>query len=359
MRLLIATPLYPPESGGPATYARLLEQGLPFSVTVVKFTDVRTYPKGIRHGVYFWKVYKAAKYADVVLALDPVSVGLPALVAARLRRKPFVVKVVGDYAWEQGVQRFGINDTLDDFVTRTHVPFPVTILRAIQTHVVSSAIAVIVPSRYLKTIVSNWGIPDTKISVIYNAIELETGGVVPGVVQKSPHPCIVTVGRLVPWKQIDRVIDAVASMGKDVSLVVVGDGPERKRLEEKGTSLGDRIIFTGALPHADTLACIAAADVFILNSSYEGLSHVLIESLMLGKPIVATSAGGNTELVRDRVNGTIISPTASTQELALALMRALDGDMKAEQLLSESRAARERFSVSSMCAETASLLERL
>src|SRR4051812_7117496 len=105
MRLLIATPLYPPELGGPATYAKALEDGLPAhgnQVTLVKFGTVRHLGKGVRHLAFFWHIFTALKHADMVLALDPVSVGLPALLAARLRRKPFLVKVVGDYAWEQG-----------------------------------------------------------------------------------------------------------------------------------------------------------------------------------------------------------------------------------------------------------------
>ena len=86
MKLVIATPLYPPEIGGPATYSRLLEEGLPMKgieVELVKFSEVRHLPKLIRHYVYYRQVLKAARRADAVLALDPVSVGLPAMKAAR------------------------------------------------------------------------------------------------------------------------------------------------------------------------------------------------------------------------------------------------------------------------------------
>ncbi len=77
MRLVIATPLYPPEPGGPATYAKLLEEGLPsrgIEVTLVKFSDVRKYPKVFRHMAYKGRVKKALRNADAVLALDPASV---------------------------------------------------------------------------------------------------------------------------------------------------------------------------------------------------------------------------------------------------------------------------------------------
>ena len=159
MKLVIATPLYPPEIGGPATYVKILEEGLPthnIDVEVVKFSDVRHLPKIIRHYAYYRRVLKAARHADVVLALDPVSVGLPAMCAAKKAGKPFVVKIVGDYAWEQGQQRFGISQTLDEFVKTSRTPFPVHALRWIQSRVARSAVQIIVPSEYLKGLVTVW-----------------------------------------------------------------------------------------------------------------------------------------------------------------------------------------------------------
>src|SRR3989338_10337762 len=79
-RILIATGVSPPESGGPATYAKLLEERLPslgFTVSVLPFRAVRHLPKIIRHAAYFWKCLRMARSADMVYALDTVSVGLP------------------------------------------------------------------------------------------------------------------------------------------------------------------------------------------------------------------------------------------------------------------------------------------
>ena len=85
-RILIATGLFPPEIGGPATYSKLLQDMLPdfgFWVTVLPFREVRRLPKLIRHVWYFWRVVRAGFYADIIFAQDPVSVGLPAALAAR------------------------------------------------------------------------------------------------------------------------------------------------------------------------------------------------------------------------------------------------------------------------------------
>jgi len=85
MKILIATGVYPPESGGPATYSKFLNDNLPgkgFEVEVYPFREVRKYPKIIRHIAYFLEALRKAKGKDIIYAQDPVSVGLPAFLAS-------------------------------------------------------------------------------------------------------------------------------------------------------------------------------------------------------------------------------------------------------------------------------------
>lgn len=362
LRLVIATPLYPPEIGGPATYARALKEALPardpsFRIAVVAFASVRALPKVVRHLAYGWQVFRAARGADLVLALDPVSVGVPARLAAYAARKPFVVKIVGDYAWEQGRQRFGIADTLDAFVARRRVPLPVRLLRAAQTFVARTADRVLVPSAYLKRIVEAWGIPGDAIEVIPNAIELPPPGAVPDAVAALPRPVVVTVGRLVPWKHVDAVIDAVAAH-PTATLAIVGDGPERPRLAARAArQLPGRAVLTGALAHGDALATMAHADLFVLNSSYEGLSHLLIEALTLGCPIVATDAGGNPEVVGHERTGLLV-PAGDTPVLTQAVERLLGDTDLAARYAAAAHADAARFGLDAMLEATGALLRR-
>lgn len=362
MRLVIATPLYPPEIGGPATYAKLLAEGLPakgIAVELVKFSEVQGLPKLVRHFAYYRKVRAALVRADAVLALDPVSVGLPARYAAMKEKKPFFVKIVGDYAWEQGRQRFGVEQNLDEFVKTKQTGVRVRLLQAIQTRVARCATRVIVPSEYLKGVVAAWGIPSSKIQVIYNALALEELGTVPEAVAKLPRPLLVSAGRLVPWKHMEGIINAVAELrrtGGSASLALVGEGPERARLaalaEEK---LSNGFVFTGTLAHAATLGVIQTADVFVLNSSYEGLSHLLIEALMLGVPVVATRVGGNPEVITDGENGLLV-PEGDRSALVAALVRVLSDTELRTRLSARASGAAEHFSIETMLAATATLL---
>ena len=335
MKLVLATPLYPPEIGGPATYAKLLEENLPtkgIEVEVVKFSDARHLPKFIRHVAYYRRLRRALKAADAVLALDPVSVGLPSCLAARRLRKPLFVKVVGDYAWEQGRQRFGVTAALDDFVKERRVPLPVRFLRKVQTSVAMHAKRVIVPSKYLKGIVAAWGVPGGKVAVIYNGIELP--GDLPAQKKGEGEFLIVSAGRDVPWKGFDSI----------------------RSVAKKHANW--RVFIASGLPRPETLGWIKTADVFVLNSRYEGLSHVLIEAMTLGTPVIATSAGGNPTLVEDRKTGLLV-PVGDDAALEHALVEVARDPAAARQ---RARAARQRmgdFSVPRMISATAELLKNL
>lgn len=360
MRILIATPLYPPEPGGPATYSKLLEDGLPglgIDVVLVKYGDARR--KSFPHLAYFWRVLHAARSADLVYALDAVSVGFPSLIAAWLAGKPLVIKVVGDFAWEQGRQRFGTTQTLDEFVRQRWVSPPLLVYRWIQTIVARSARVVVVPSHYLEGIVAEWGVRRKDVRVVWNAISMEHVGTVPASVAALPRPLIVSVGRLVPWKGFAELIQALSIMradGMHASLAIVGDGPDRQFLErEAAQELGSRYVFTGPLTHADALATMAHADVFVLDSIYEGLSHTLIEALTLGVPVVVSDIGGNVEIVRHEDNGLVVPPEDS-RALAGALERLLKDPLLRQRLAAAAKASAQDFSLEQMLQNTAECL---
>lgn len=123
MRILIATPLYPPAVGGPSKYAAALKEALSAQgarVDVVAYGRVeRMLPVGLRHVWYGFRLLPAALGADTVLALDTWSVGLPAFLVARLCRARFLVRIGGDFLWEAYVERTRDLVTLSEFYERS------------------------------------------------------------------------------------------------------------------------------------------------------------------------------------------------------------------------------------------------
>src|SRR5437660_22551 len=110
MKLLIATPLYPPEIGGPATYAKGLEDALctdGHEVMIVNYGSVMRFPIGIRQLIFFLKILKKISGSDAVIALDTLSIGLPAMFLATIFRIPGIIRISGDQLWEHYVNRTG------------------------------------------------------------------------------------------------------------------------------------------------------------------------------------------------------------------------------------------------------------
>lgn len=364
MKLVVATPLYPPDIGGPATYAKILEDELPkqgVSVSVISFHTVRHLPKGIAHLVYAWKLFQALRSVDLLLALDPVSVGLPAAFAAFLSGKRFIVRIAGDYAWEQGKQRFGVKENLDEFVQMPPNRFmaQVRLLRALQHVVASRADAVIVPSAYLKTIVTKWGIVPERITVVYNAFAGVPSLPLRAEVRKRlgwSAPVIFSSGRLVPWKGFGVLIGLMPELMRKHSgtkLYIAGSGPLLPELKQMvdDLGLGDMVTLLGDMPREELMAHVVAADCFVLNTGYEGFSHQLLEVLSAGTPIVTTAVGGNTELIEHNVTGVLVDYNDAT-----ALLRAISGvltdTVRAREMSEKGRQFAANFTVERMVKDT-------
>ena len=316
MRICIATGLYPPDIGGPATHTVFLEkyaEKLQLSLVVVPFGSVRKYPPVVRHFIYLAKLIRKSRECDVMYALDTISVGVPALIASKFTRKPLILRVPGDYAWEQGQQRYGITETLDEFQTHTNHPFSVRVMRWFQQRVARGARHVVVPSEYMKSVVEAWGVKPGNITRIYSVLkELDTPKENRHMRKINDPFVITTAARLVPWKGIHTLIDVVASLRHDgvpVRLNIIGDGVCRGELEERAraSGAGEHVHFFGAVSRDVLGKELVRSDAFVLNTSYEGLSHQLIEVMSLGIPIITTPVGGNVELITHEETGLMVA----------------------------------------------------
>ena len=124
-------------------------------------------------------------------------------------------------------------------------------------------------------------------------------------------PCLISVGHLIERKGHHRVIEA-ARLLPDCSVLIVGEGPERARLEGliARHGLGHRVRLLGARPHAELPSLYSAADVLVLASTREGWANVLLEAMACGTPVVASDAWGNREAVLSAEAGLVVSENA-------------------------------------------------
>ncbi len=385
MKILITTGIFPPDIGGPASYAGLLGRELSkrdISVTVLTYSSVLKYeadnaqpfrvvrvwrgiPKILRHFIYFLKALFLAKKADVVFALNAVSAGLPALWAAKIRKKKFFVKIVGDYAWETAVNKDKTFLLIDDF-QKSKRRGRIGTLHKYQAKVCRGADSVIVPSHYLADMVKNWGVPEGKIKVIYNGVDFKPLEISKEEARKKigiAGNILISIGRLVPWKgfrMLIKIMPRLFEINQFFRLIIVGDGPEKKTLESivKNMHLENKVYLVGRKTKEELAILLAASDIFVLNTAYEGFSHQILEAMAAGVPVITTAVGGNREVIHQGENGFMIKYNDEFN-----LIEAIKTVWQTEELrarfIEEGKKTVECFSVEKMLDETTQVLTGL
>lgn len=195
------------------------------------------------------------------------------------------------------------------------------------------------------------GRPD-QYTTVYSGIDVERFATAdPATDLPSGGLRITMVGRLVEGKGLGVLLDAVDELDRaDVTVSVVGDGPERETFEAEIRSRGlDDIVHT--LGYRDDIdQILAAADVFVLPFLREGTPRVITEAMASGLPIVATDIAGIPEQVTNGENGYLV-PTGDPKALADRLNRLLDDAERRVAFGENSRERVEQFSTNAMIAD--------
>jgi len=368
-RLFIASGIFHPESGGPATYLyRILPelQALGWEPRVQAYSDdtpktqypypVTRIPRRflpIRFGHYALEARRNLAWADLVYAH---TVDLP-LIGNRDAKR--VIKIVGDQAWERCIRKGWIPQTedIDDFQLKAYETI-VEAQKDSRTMQVQQMDGVIVPSEYLKQMVMGWGVEEENIHVIYNAIPRYMGlertqAEARQELNLPDVPTLFTAARLTAWKGVDHLIEAIRSL-PDVRLIVAGDGSMLPDLKEQAEDLGDRVQFLGRVRRDTVEHYMQASDYFALYSGYEGLPHTVLESLRVGTPIIASDKGGNPEVVQDGVNG-LLAPYVDVEGLRATIERAFSDGMR-DKLAQGTNHNMSRFDMNTMVTQTHDVL---
>lgn len=351
-RLLVVTPIYPPAIGGPATHTQFIEEEFPklkTHVETVSYTDLNHLPAGFSNIAFAFKILFASFRADTVYALDPVGVGLPAAIISKIFRKRFILRVAGDRAWETAALE-GFKDNLDGFILSIEqgskqFSAKVRLYIKIERKVAKMAYRVIVPGQYLVRVMRKWGVDPSDVVAISNPVDIppKISKIKERKKRNLSGKIIISAGRLVPWKGFVELVEASSVLRKDLkdlSLYIAGDGPERQNIRNKihSLDLDGSVFLLGNLPKQELNEYITLADCFVLNTTYEGFSHQILEAQALGTPIVATNIEANRALVEDGETGFLINPQDQAQ-LKGAIARILTDHEIAKEM---SQRAKER-----------------
>jgi glycosyltransferase involved in cell wall biosynthesis len=324
VKVVVVSGIWPPDVGGPASHAPALADALLAAghavevvTTAVAAPEARVYrvgwvsrtrPAPLRHLAVVLEVARAARGADRVYATSMVR---RASLGAAIARRPLVVKLVSDEAFERAVRAGRFPGTLEDFQRVSGGP-RLRLLRASRNRALRRAAHVVVPSAYLRDLALGWGVAPDRLTVVPNPAPplppLPDRDAARGALGLD-GVTLAAAGRLTRQKALGDALAAVARVDR-VSLVVAGDGPERGALEQRAAELGldGRVRFVGPLARTEVLTLFRAADAALLSSAWENLPHSVVEALAVGTPVVATAVGGVPEVVRDGENGLLVAP---------------------------------------------------
>jgi len=217
----------------------------------------------------------------------------------------------------------------------------------------------IVVARALKTRLAALGVPEARIEVLRNGVDLDLFRPRDRARIRADlgldGPVLLSVGNLVALKGHELMIEALARLAGH-TLLIAGAGPEEPRLKALGRRLGvpSRLRFLGRIAHEALPEIYSAADLLVLASSREGWPNVLLEAMACGTPVVATRVGGVAEIVAAPAAGRVVE-TRTAEALAEGI-RAL---LAAPPSRAETRAYAEDFGWEATTRGQIALFERI
>jgi glycosyltransferase involved in cell wall biosynthesis len=372
-RILLITDIFPPDIGGPATFINQLGHQLAqldYRVTVVctseqdeestdkqrpyKIRRIRRRPSSLQHSLRVRAILaQEIRRHDLIF-----SNGLeyPTFQVCRLLRRPYLLKVVGDSAWETARNTHQTLLSIDEFQSTAAAGQPWEKLVHKRTAFARHAQRVITPSHYLRRIVIGWGVPPERVVTIYNGVPLETFTAFQPRPRKEETLNLLFIGRLANWKGVDTLIKATAELHK-VQLTIVGDGPEMAPLRQLAHQLGaaEQVVFKGAQSKKGVHEALEQAHALALISAYEGLSHTVLEACAAAVPCIVSDCGGNPEIISHAENGLVV-PYGDVSRLRDAIRQLQADESLRYRLAVQAQVVSRRFNFADTVRQTAALL---
>lgn len=262
MQILIATGIYPPRVGGPAQYAKNLEEVWKkegHTVAVATYEKEHSMPTGIRHLYYMFRIIPKVMDADFVLALDTFSVGVPASIVCKLLGVPLVIRTGGDFLWEGYVERTKKKVLLKEFYTQTDLDLKEKIIFYLTKFALKLATKIVFSTEWQKQIWSVYSIDPKKVSVVENFYG-------PKVPSETKNKDFLGTTRPLVWKNLDMLPEGV---------------------------------ITRAMPYEEMMKTMSECYAVILVSLGDISPNMILEAIRHNKPFILTRENGITERVQD------------------------------------------------------------
>lgn len=386
IKVLIATGIFPPDVRGPATMLAALPEALRqkgLAVKVLTYSDIKTQAGESGHVIrvlrnknylsrylkYFFSMWRLARWADLIYVTDIYSVGYFACIIKKFTGKKYIVRFAGDSAWESAVLDGKTQDYILDFQDK-YYGGRIEKIKARRKKILINADKVITVSSFMSQLALKIGVVEKNIKVIYNSVDFISedwfNQEKVNEIKKQygrEGKIIVSAGELNPWKGFSGIIKIIPKLIKSigqVNLLILGQGQEMENLKSLASELGvtENVRFLGKVDHKNILNYFKAADLFILNSNYEGLSHTILEVIKAGAPIITTYSGGNPEVIEDGKSGLLVHYN-NEQELLSAADKILSNSQLAKNFTENAKKDLVKFNWEKLVAETVNLINEI
>ncbi len=321
MKFIIATPIYPPEIGGPAIYSQKLKEGLErkgHAVKIVSYQGLKKYPQPLRIFLYFLRLLKAARGYDSIYSFNLTSCGLPACCVSKIASKQLFVRIGGDFLWERAAESGRTKKPLREYyedAKTTKERFWMRLMKKI----FDQARGIIFTSDFQRNIyLKYFNLKEQKTLIIQNPFP-DTKSF--GYQLPANNYQLLYAGRLIKLKNLDfliRVFHRVSlRTDKKITLKIIGEGPESQNLKTDKD-----VIFSSSLSQRDLWEEIQKSYLCILPSLTEITPNFALECLKLQKPILLTKETG---LYDNFKNSLIFIDPQDEKDLEEKILYLLDG----------------------------------
>lgn len=277
MKILICTGVYPPDIGGPAEYAKNIVQELErrgHNVTVMRYQAEKRMRVGIRHVFYFLKILPYIISVDFIIALDTFSVGFPAVLASKLCNRKIIVRVAGDFLWENYIENGGLELALKDFyVNKPKFSFKQKIIFNLSKYVFNNSSALVFSTDWQKKIISDNYCVKNNLFVIENYFGPKINSV------KPKEKKYIFAGRLIKLKNIERL----KAVFKEVQEI----------------DSGAKLEIVSKISHEELMAKIQSCYAVILPSLSDISPNFILDAIRANKPFILTKETGIYERLKN------------------------------------------------------------
>src|SRR3989344_3172278 len=308
-RVLVATGIYPPEIGGTASYAAKLKEILSageWVVEVLSFAEKsqsdggtyrisRRFPTGIRHILAFLRALPLVCKSDAVILLDHFSMGFPVSLATFICRRPYILRIGGDFLWESHVEMKRAQITLQAFYESLRPTNKERIIFYLARFVMRGAALIAFSTEWQRRIfLSPYGIEEDRTAVLQNAVEAGTST---AHAQKTQSE-IIYAGRFLFLKNLRRAMLAFRefkiAQGGALKMRLIGEGPEERQLKTLALSygVGDYVSIEPPMPRLALMETIKNARAVIVPSFSDISPNLALEALAAGVPAILTKHNG-------------------------------------------------------------------